>query len=345
MKLEDQATARIVKRYRIIASVTVSAVVFLILVGGIVRSTGAGMGCPDWPTCFGKIIPPTHVSQLPANYQEIYKNHGYGSTEFNAVKTWIEYVNRLIGVLIGLLAIATTIAAIPLRKFKAYKKVFTLSWIALLLIVIQGGIGALVVRTNLQVGMVTIHMLVAIICLMVLITALLYAYQPILQERLAVSGIEADKAWWVLGGVSVVLILMQILVGTQVREMVDIVAAELGYERRGEWIEALGVVYSFHKSSYYVVVLSILLWAVNTRKFFEEVSIFKWLMVGMVVIVCAEVTMGISMHHFAIPPFIQPVHLLFAILLFSCAFTSLGIMYLFSVKASPKLDEQILNNV
>ena len=61
------------------------------------------MGCPDWPTCFGQWVPPTSESDLPRNYQEIYADLGYAETRFNVVKTWTEYVNRLIGVGIGLL--------------------------------------------------------------------------------------------------------------------------------------------------------------------------------------------------------------------------------------------------
>ena len=81
-------------RFRRLGMLTICAVYFVILVGGIVRASGAGMGCPDWPTCFGQWVPPTSEIQLPANYHEIYAQRGYENTQFNPVKTWTEYTNR-----------------------------------------------------------------------------------------------------------------------------------------------------------------------------------------------------------------------------------------------------------
>src|SRR5690606_25316889 len=92
---------KIIDRYKRCVSCTLVTLYLLVMIGGIVRATGAGMGCPDWPTCFGSWIPPTDVSQLPDNYKEIYGAELKGEIEFNPVKTWIEYVNRLFGVFTG----------------------------------------------------------------------------------------------------------------------------------------------------------------------------------------------------------------------------------------------------
>jgi cytochrome c oxidase assembly protein subunit 15 len=59
----------------------------LIFVGGLVRVSGSGMGCPDWPRCFGRWIPPTNVEQIPSYIDP---------TAFNIVLAWIEYGNTIL---------------------------------------------------------------------------------------------------------------------------------------------------------------------------------------------------------------------------------------------------------
>ena len=76
--------------------------VFLVIIaGGVVRMTQSGMGCPDWPKCFGRWIPPTNANQLPSDFEKYLKTQDIDHS-FNAWHTWIEYINRLLGALLGI---------------------------------------------------------------------------------------------------------------------------------------------------------------------------------------------------------------------------------------------------
>ncbi|MDX1905547.1 MAG: COX15/CtaA family protein [Bacteroidia bacterium] len=291
-----------------IAGLTTGAVVFLILVGGIVRMTGSGMGCPDWPRCFGQWVPPTDISQLPADYKQQFAVAGKEIADFDPFKTWVEYINRLLGVLIGFFAIGT--AVYSLRLWNSMRVVTLMSVAALLLVIVQGGIGAYVVRTDLKTNIVTIHMVMALLIVAVLELARLRTFQAAYQQRGRPDALTSGLGWLLLG-----LILVQIIMGTQVREAVDEIAREMGESRRQEWVSALTGVYHVHKFFYYVIAGVGAYWVYRLRQWNHWSAIVRQAY-AMLAVLGAEVLLGIGMHRLGIPAFMQPLHLLLATLLF-----------------------------
>ena len=96
--------------FRIFTILSTILTYILIFVGGMVRVAGAGMGCPDWPKCFGRWIPPTSLDQLPDHIDP---------AKFNIVLAWIEYGNRLFGALVGL-SIAITLYLVLKYIFRCH---------------------------------------------------------------------------------------------------------------------------------------------------------------------------------------------------------------------------------
>lgn len=301
-------------RYRRMAWITLAAVYFLILVGASVRASGAGMGCPDWPTCFGSWIPPTSVEQLPANYQEIYADLGYAETEFNVVKTWTEYLNRLTGVTIGFLILLTAIYSWSVRHHD--RAILIASVAAFLMVGFQGWLGARVVASNLQAGMITLHMLMALAIVGTLLYAVARARRGIMMAE-SIRGIDPRFAKWlyiVLG-----MTVLQVAMGTQVREMVDYMNHVQGTERSA-WVDAFPWFFYVHRS-FSAVVLFSNLWLgwllVQSLGWQHTLTRLTATMLGVIVI---AISSGATLGHLGMPAFIQPFHLVGASLLFGLQF-------------------------
>jgi heme a synthase len=137
---------------------------FVIFAGGLVRVAGAGLGCPDWPLCFGRWIPPTDVSQLPANIDP---------ASFNFTLAWIEYVNRLGGVIFGFILIYQSIYV--LRHFRRDIQILWTTLLATVLTGVQGWLGAYVVATELKPIVITAHLALALVILSLVTWTLLRA--------------------------------------------------------------------------------------------------------------------------------------------------------------------------
>ncbi len=301
-------------RFRRLGMLTICAVYIVILAGGIVRASGAGMGCPDWPTCFGQWIPPTSEAQLPPNYHEIYAQRGYENTEFNPVKTWTEYTNRLVGMTIGFLIFLTAWSS---RIYlKTDKPVFYLAITAFLLVGFQGWLGSTVVSSNLNPLKITIHMVVALI----IVALLIYTITRSQHESFAPIDLSVlpEKVPKVLNTV-LIMTLIQITMGTQVREAIDFISHDLVVERQF-WREDFPIIFYVHRSFSSLILFTNawLVWRLrqNVEKNHPIVKAGV-LLFGLIV---TAILAGVSLDRLGMPPVAQPIHLLMANLILGTQF-------------------------
>ncbi len=302
-------------RFRRIGTMTIFAVYFVILVGGIVRASGAGMGCPDWPTCFGQWIPPTEESQLPANYHEIYAERGYENTQFNPVKTWTEYTNRLVGVTIGFLIFLTAWSS---RIYlKTDKTIFYLAVSVFFLVGFQGWLGSTVVASNLKPFMITLHMLLALFIVALLIYTIARSQREFI-ARIDTRLLPAKFKTVLI--VAMAMTLLQVAMGTQVREAVDFIAHEHAYIERQYWRDDFPVIFYIHRS-FSSIILFTNLWLVwKIYQSVDKKSLLFRTGLSLASLVVTAIVAGITLDRLGVPPVAQPIHLLMANLIFGVQF-------------------------
>lgn len=348
-----------VRRFRFWSVLTVVSIYLLILVGGVVRATGSGMGCPDWPKCFGQWVPPTEASQLPADYKQVYtaqrvaKNQKlartlaslgfrqvageifahptqYIETDFNATKTWIEYLNRVLGALIGIFVFVAAAMALPY-----WRRDRPIVWLAVagwLLTGVQGWLGSLVVSTNLLPVMVTIHMGLALL----IVALLLYAAhrarwgrkeqeaanplqgQPLSQQPNEPVVATSSLRWLLWGALA--LTFVQIIIGTQVREAVDHIAAATDYGQRATWVDRIGSVFETHRT---LAAITVMVNVYVGYQLWQLVPGLRRLVAATWAVLGLETLAGITLAYFALPAWVQPVHLTLATVLFGTQFLTL----------------------
>lgn len=289
------------RRFRRFGILTIASVFILIFVGGLVRSTGSGMGCPDWPKCFGTWVPPTDLNQLPTDYKDRFRVEGHEIADFDVYKTWIEYVNRLIGVLIGFFIFLTVFFAIP--YLKKDKSIFWLSFAAFLLVGFQGWIGSKVVSSNLAHWMVTIHMLIALVIVGLLI------YTITRSQNFRVIQLKTDAALNPLMVIILSVSAIQTISGTQVRENIDSVALVMGEQNREYWIQSLGGIFSFHRT-FSIVSLVLTIWMIKKfRENFDSSSLIYRLALSTIILVAMQILSGKVLDNLGFPKMVQSLHL------------------------------------
>ncbi len=290
------------KTFRRFAVLTIAAVYLLIAVGSIVRVTGAGMGCPDWPKCFGQYIPPTDVSQLPADYKTRFAVAGREIADFNVVHTWTEYTNRLIGVTIGLLILGTFL--LSARYWRTDKRITLNALAAFILVLFEAWLGAKVVEHNLKPLTITLHFLLSLIIVFCLTNAIVWSHEELWREE-SMEPSRGLKGWMIA---AMGILVVQIVLGTQLRESVDSVSIALNYANRDSWLSSIGTMFYVHRS-FSIAVLALQVWMIRRLYLAGRMNAQMITWIGVVLgLLALEILSGIVMTYMQMPWFIQPLH-------------------------------------
>jgi cytochrome c oxidase assembly protein subunit 15 len=320
--------------YRL-SSVTLILFFLVILAGGIVRMSGSGMGCPDWPKCFGYTIPPTDVEpltfregktfdkgqmiilndtlwvaqeplQATAEFNRSqwlkYPKHDYAV--FNATHTWIEFLNRLATVVFAIPILLLLVLCYRHWKKEGDRTSFLLALGMLCAVLFVAWLGKLVVDKNLTTSSVTLHMMGSLVIVTLIV---------LLRFRTGVKRIayplpsNMKKLVWA----SLVLIVVQILLGTQVREEVDLIAGN--GTPRSTWISQLPAMFYIHRSFSIALVLVILSLVYLNTKLKQPIRTIRAILGALFV----EVFFGLFLAYGDFPASMQPLHLVYAIFLYS----------------------------
>ena len=318
------------KRFNLWVKASILLVYLVIATGGVVRMTGSGMGCPDWPKCFGYYVPPMNIADLTWMSQKIFKKgqmiiyndelkvskkdfisgssfntqnwEGYTKHDYSKFKplhTWVEFINRLIGVICG---ISVLILGFYSLQFVKNKPILTfLSLLTIIAVGFQAWLGKTVVDSNLAPYRISLHMAMALLIVLGLIF-LLYSTG---KKVFSISGNSFLKIWACF---AVGLTLFQIGLGTQVRQFVDLQT----HQPAGQWLDPPPVKFYVHRSLSLLVLGVHIIIFLKLRKMRRNVRVFNQIL-GLIGL---EIFTGILMFYFDFPYSSQPLHLIIAALLF-----------------------------
>jgi cytochrome c oxidase assembly protein subunit 15 len=280
-----------------IAIVAIVMTYLLIFVGGLVRVSGAGLGCPDWPTCFGRWFPPTSIDQLPPDVDP---------ATFNITLAWIEYINRLTGVSTGF--IITLVFGTSLIYYRQSPKVIWLSATAFLLVAFEGWLGSVVVNSTLNPLLVTFHMLLALI----LVSLLIYLFQMTYYQNHPSSekGFYYAPAVNKWAGVLWGLVVVEILLGTGLRSGLETISDNLPLASSRVWLNTLSPVKYIHTFLGLLLTGSITyLWFKMLKKHSRPSPLVNSVFFTILALIILQIILGEGMVIFHIPALLRLFHM------------------------------------
>lgn len=268
----------------------------LVMFGAFTRLTDSGLGCPDWPGCYG------NASPLGASHEIAMAEAAMPTGPVTLSKAWVEMIHRYLATMVGVLIIALTVLAwrehrqTPLRgaRHPAWAT-FTLFWV-----LVQGAFGALTVTMKLFPAIVTLHLLGGLFLLVLLCVQAVGHQQAVLQQPPAPISRPLRNALWAVFS----LLFIQVALGGWVSTNYAMLACSTFPDCNGSWwpemnfaqaadiwrplgllsdgttisFAALTAIHYIHRLAAYAVIAAVLLLVYALRKQPALASQRKWLL-------------------------------------------------------------------
>ena len=248
-----------------LALLSIVLLIVLIFAGAVVRVTGSGLGCPDWPTCWGEFIPPTSIEQVDEAYLEKklprFKKSAerFGRNpdeitverlleEYDPVQTWIEFTNRLLALPVLL---ANFLLMIACLRSQIMPK---LGVCAFALVIISALTGIVVVASGLRSGVLTLYGSAFSSALCFQASQSHKCVRPG-SLRTQIAGPSRPQVMILLS-----CVMIEWAMGSQIREVTDRLMMEQGIASRGTWIDEISesFIYLIHRSFSWSILIAAL---------------------------------------------------------------------------------------
>ena len=268
----------------------------LVMFGAFTRLTDSGLGCPDWPGCYG------NASPLGASHEIAMAEAAMPTGPVTLSKAWVEMIHRYLATMVGVLIIALTVLAwrehrqTPLRgaRHPAWAT-FTLFWV-----LVQGAFGALTVTMKLFPAIVTLHLLGGLFLLVLLCVQAVGHQQAVLQQPATAIARSLRAGLWAV----LALLFAQVALGGWVSTNYAVLACSTFPDCNGSWwpemnfaqaadiwrplgllsdgttisFAALTAIHYIHRLAAYAVIAAVLLLVYALRKQPALASQRKWLL-------------------------------------------------------------------
>jgi cytochrome c oxidase assembly protein subunit 15 len=219
-------TATPVRRLHALTLITLFLTFDLVLFGAFTRLTDSGLGCPDWPGCYG------NASPIGATHDIAAAQSAMPTGPVTRGKAWIEMIHRYLATGVGVLILVTAVASwlAPRRLISPWWATATLVWVC-----IQGAFGALTVTMKLFPAIVTLHLMGGLV-LLALLCVQVVRFQQVAggtagsATQISVSGAMRGLLWVTFG-----VLIVQIALGGWVSTNYAVLACSDFPRCQGNW--------------------------------------------------------------------------------------------------------------